>query len=374
MVETLEQPIIKSAPIKFERFQATQEAELQERIIAAKQKLGKKLVILGHHYQQESVYRHADYTGDSLKLSRFAAETDAQYIVFLGVHFMAEVADILSRPEQIAILPDLSAGCSMADMANLAKVERSRRELSKVLDFDATITPITYINSAADLKAFCGEHGGIVCTSTNATMIIEWGFKQREKVLFFPDQNLGRWSGHKMGIPLEQMPVWDPDQPMGGLTEEQIKNAKILLWKGHCAVHQMFREQNIINFRREHPEGLVISHPEAPFEVCVQSDYVGSTEYILKTVSDAPAGTRWLVGTELNLVNRLADQMKPQGKIVQFMSHVVCECSTMARIDPQHLAWTLENLGAGNVVNQIKVPEAEAKLARLTLERMLEAS
>ena len=374
MVETLEQPIIKSAPIKFERFQATQEAELQARIIAAKEKLGKKLVILGHHYQQESVYRHADYTGDSLKLSRFAAETDAQYIVFLGVHFMAEVADILSRPEQIAILPDLSAGCSMADMANLAKVERSRRELSKVLDFDATITPITYINSAADLKAFCGEHGGIVCTSTNATKIIEWGFKQREKVLFFPDQNLGRWSGHKMGIPLEQMPVWDPDQPMGGLTEEQIKNAKILLWKGHCAVHQMFREQNIINFRREHPEGLVISHPEAPFEVCVQSDYVGSTEYILKTVSDAPSGTRWLVGTELNLVNRLAEQMKPQGKIVQFMSHVVCECSTMARIDPQHLAWTLENLVEGNVVNQIKVPEAEAKLAKLTLERMLEAS
>ena len=374
MVETLEKPIIKSAPIKFERFQATQEAELQARIIAAKQKLGKKLVILGHHYQQESVYRHADYTGDSLKLSRFAAETDAQYIVFLGVHFMAEVADILSRPEQIAILPDLSAGCSMADMANLAKVERSRRELSKVLDFDATITPITYINSAADLKAFCGEHGGIVCTSTNATKIIEWGFKQREKVLFFPDQNLGRWSGHKMGIPLEQMPVWDPDQPMGGLTEEQIRSAKILLWKGHCAVHQMFREQNIINFRREHPEGLVISHPEAPFEVCVQSDYVGSTEYILKTVSDAPSGTRWLVGTELNLVNRLAEQMKPQGKIVQFMSHVVCECSTMARIDPQHLAWTLENLVEGNVVNQIKVPEAEAKLAKLTLERMLQAS
>ena len=262
----------------------------------------------------------------------------------------------------------------MADMANLAKVERSRRELSKVLDFDATITPITYINSAADLKAFCGEHGGIVCTSTNATKIIEWGFKQREKVLFFPDQNLGRWSGYKMGIPLEQMPVWDPDQPMGGLTEEQIRNAKILLWKGHCAVHQMFREQNIINFRREHPEGLVISHPEAPFEVCVQSDYVGSTEYILKTVSDAPAGTRWLVGTELNLVNRLAEKMKPEGKIVQFMSHVVCECSTMARIDPQHLAWTLENLVEGNVVNQIKVMPQEAALAKLTLDSMLAAS
>ncbi|SNR62162.1 quinolinate synthetase [Methylobacillus rhizosphaerae] len=375
-VETKERPAptVIAEPIKFERFQATQEAELQARIIAAKKKLGKKLVILGHHYQQESVYRHADYTGDSLKLSRFAAETDAEYIVFLGVHFMAEVADILSRPEQISILPDLSAGCSMADMANLAKVERSRRELSKILDFDATITPITYINSAADLKAFCGEHGGIVCTSTNATKIIEWGFRQREKVLFFPDQNLGRWSGYKMGIPLEQMPVWDPDLPMGGLTEEQIKNAKILLWKGHCAVHQMFREQNITRFRAEHPDGIVISHPESPFEVCLNSDYVGSTEYILKTVSDAPAGTHWLVGTELNLVNRLAEQMKPQGKVVQFMSHVICECSTMARIDPQHLAWTLENLAEGNVVNRIKVPEHEADLARLTLQRMLDAS
>jgi quinolinate synthase len=370
---TIEMPM-KAEPIKFERFQATKEAELQERIIAAKAKLGKRLVILGHHYQQESVYRHADYTGDSLKLSRYAGETDAEFIVFLGVHFMAEVADILSRPEQISILPDLSAGCSMADMANLAKVERSRRELSKVLDFDATITPVTYINSAADLKAFCGEHGGIVCTSTNAPKIIEWAFAQREKVLFFPDQNLGRWSGYKMGIPLEQMPVWDPDQPMGGLTEEQIKNAKILLWKGHCAVHQMFREQNITRFRAEHPDGFVISHPESPFEVCLNSDYVGSTEYILRTVSEAPAGTKWLVGTELNLVNRLAENMKSQGKLVQFMSHVICECSTMARIDPQHLAWTLENLAAGNVVNQIKVPEVEAKLAKLTLERMLAAS
>ena len=362
------------SPIKFERYQASNDEDLQARIVAAKAKLGKKLVILGHHYQQEGVYRHADFTGDSLKLSRFAAETDAQYIVFLGVHFMAEVADILSRPEQISILPDLSAGCSMADMANLAKVERSRRELSKVLDFDEKITPVTYINSAADLKAFCGEHGGIVCTSTNAPKILEWAFKQREKVLFFPDQNLGRWSGYKMEIPLDQMPVWDPDQPMGGLTEEQIKNAKILLWKGHCAVHQMFREQNITKFRAEHPDGLVISHPESPFEVCLNSDYVGSTEYILKTVSEAPAGSKWLVGTELNLVNRLAEQMKPEGKTVKFMSHVVCECSTMARIDPQHLAWTLENLVEGNVVNQIKVPLNEAKLAKLTLDRMLAAS
>ena len=365
---------MQTAAIKFERYQHSKDEECQERILAARAKLGDRLVILGHHYQQEGVYRHADYTGDSLKLSRYASEVDAEYIVFLGVHFMAEVADMLSRPDQIAILPDMAAGCSMADMANLAKVERSYRELNKVLNFDSEITPVTYINSAADLKAFCGEHGGIVCTSTNAPKILEWAFARREKVLFFPDQNLGRWSGYKMGIPLEQMPVWDPDQPMGGLTEEEIKNAKILLWKGHCAVHQMFRPQNIIKFRNEHPDGFVISHPESPFEVCLQSDYVGSTEYIIRTIKEAPSGTRWLVGTELNLVNRVAEQMKPEGKIVQFMSHVICECSTMARIDPQHLAWTLENLAEGNVVNQIKVPPHEAELAKLALDRMMEAS
>ena len=364
----------QAVPIQFNHFQSKKDDDCQARILAAREKLGKRLVILGHHYQHESVYRHADFSGDSLKLSKYCENLDAEFIVFLGVHFMAEVADILSRPNQVVILPDLAAGCSMADMANLAKVERSYRELNKVLDFDETITPVTYINSAADLKAFCGEHGGIVCTSTNAPKILEWSFKQREKVLFFPDQNLGRWSGHKMGIPLEEMPIWDPDQPQGGLTIEQIKNAKILLWKGHCAVHQMFRLQNIEQFRKEHPDGKVISHPEAPFEVCLHSDFVGSTEYILKTVTEAEPNTKWLVGTELNLVTRLAEQMKPQGKLVQFMSHVVCECSTMARIDPQHLAWCLENLVEGNIVNQITVPADEAKLAKLTLDRMLAAS
>lgn len=365
---------MQTATIQFEKFQAAQDDDCQARILAARKKLGKRLVILGHHYQHESVYRHADYSGDSLKLSKYCDSLDAEYIVFLGVHFMAEVADILSRPEQVVILPDLAAGCSMADMANLAKVERSYRELNKVLNFDETITPVTYINSAADLKAFCGEHGGIVCTSTNAPKILEWGFSQREKILFFPDQHLGRWSGYKMGIPLEQMPVWDPDLPMGGLTEQQIKEAKILLWKGHCSVHQMFRKQNIDQFRAQHPDGKVISHPETAFEVCINSDYVGSTEYILRTVSEAEPGTKWLVGTELNLVTRLAEEMKPQNKLVQFMSHVVCECSTMARIDPQHLAWCLENLAEGNIVNQIKVPEHEAKLAKLTLDRMLAVS
>lgn len=365
---------MQTASIKFEKFQAAQEDDLQQRIIAAKQKLGDRLVILGHHYQQEGVYRHADFTGDSLKLSRYAAESNAEFIVFLGVHFMAEVADILSRPDQIAILPDMAAGCSMADMANLSKVERCRRELSEHYDFDTTFTPVTYINSAADLKAFCGEHGGIVCTSSNAGKIAEWAFARREKVLFFPDQHLGRWTGYKMGIPLDKMVVWDPDLPLGGLTKEQIDDAKILLWKGHCSVHQMFRPQDILRFRNEHPEGKVIAHPECNFEVCNLSDYVGSTEYILRTVAESEPGTRWLVGTELNLVNRLAERMKPEGKIVRFMSSIVCECSTMARIDPQHLAWTLENLVEGNVVNRIHVSPQETEMAKLALDRMLEAS
>lgn len=365
---------MQTATITFDQFQSSKDEDCQARILAAREKLGDRLVILGHHYQHESVYRHADYAGDSLKLAKYCDDLDAEYIVFLGVHFMAEVADILSRPDQKVILPDLAAGCSMADMANLAKVERSYRELNKVLNFDEAITPITYINSAADLKAFCGEHGGIVCTSTNAPKILDWAFKQREKVFFFPDQNLGRWTGHKMGIPLEAMPVWDPDLPLGGLTEEEIKKAKVLLWKGHCAVHQMFRAQNIEQFRKEHPDGNVISHPESPFEVCLNSDFVGSTEYILNTVKAAEPGTKWLIGTELNLVTRLAEEMKPENKHVQFMSHVVCECSTMARIDPQHLAWCLENLVEGNIVNQITVPEDEAKLAKLTLDRMLAAS
>lgn len=365
---------MQAEAIAFENFDLLQNDVCTQRIIAAKAALGKRAVILAHHYQRADVYKHADLTGDSLKLSRLAAATDAQYLVFCGVHFMAEVADILSKPEQIVILPDLAAGCSMADMANLSKVERVWRELEEVLDPDATITPATYINSAADLKAFCGEHGGIVCTSSNAVKILQWCFSRREKVLFFPDQHLGRWSGHQLGIPLDEMPVWDFDEPLGGLTPEQIRKAKILLWKGHCSVHQMFQPQHILRFRNQYPDGLVISHPECSFEVCKNSDYVGSTEFIINTISAAQAGTRWLVGTELNLVNRIAEEFKPQGKIVQFMAPMVCMCSTMARIDPQHLAWALENLLAGKVVNQIKVPQAEAKLAKLALERMLEAS
>lgn len=360
--------------IKFEQYGSLQDEVCAQRIISAKNTLGKRTVILAHHYQRADIYRHADLTGDSLKLSYLAAQTEADYLIFCGVHFMAEVADILSSPEQTAILPDMAAGCSMADMANLSNVERAWRELKEILDPDEVITPVTYINSAADLKAFCGEHEGIVCTSSNAGKVLQWSFKQREKVLFFPDQHLGRWSGHQLGIPLEEMPVWDFDEPLGGLTPEQIKKARILLWKGHCSVHQMFQPQHILRFRNQYPDGIVISHPECSYEVCKASDYVGSTEYIIKTIAAAESGTRWLVGTELNLVSRITEEFKPQGKIVQFMSPMVCMCSTMARIDPQHLAWALENLVSGNVVNQIKIPQNEAKLAKLALDRMLKIS
>ncbi|MDV6348093.1 quinolinate synthase NadA [Nitrosomonas sp. Is35] len=359
---------------EFEQYDQLQDEICAQRIVSAKKALGKRAVILAHHYQRADVYRHADLTGDSLKLSHLAAQTDADYLVFCGVHFMAEVADMLSSSEQIAILPDMAAGCSMADMANLANVERAWRELAEILNPDEVITPVTYINSAADLKAFCGEHEGIVCTSSNAGKVLQWSFKQREKVLFFPDQHLGRWSGNQLGIPLDEMVVWNFDEPMGGLTPEQIKKAKILLWKGHCSVHQMFQPQHIIRFRNQHPDGIVISHPECSFEVCKASDYVGSTEYIIRTIAAAKSGTRWLVGTELNLVSRIAEEFKSQDKIVQFMSPMVCMCSTMARIDPQHLAWALENLVNGNVVNQIKVPEHEAKLAKVALDRMLSIS
>jgi quinolinate synthase len=365
---------MQSASINFDTFNQLQDDDCHERIRTARARLGKRAVLLCHHYQRADVYQYADLTGDSLKLSRLASQTDAEYIVFCGVHFMAEVADFMSKPEQKAILPDLGAGCSMADMANLAKVERCWRELGEVLAADELVTPVTYINSAADLKAFCGEHGGIVCTSSNAGAIAEWSFRQREKILFFPDQHLGRWTGYKMGIPLDEMMVWDPDLELGGLTPEQIRKAKLLLWKGHCSVHQMFQPAHILKFRNQHPDGLVIAHPECSFEVCRQSDFVGSTEHIVKTIKEAAPNTRWLVGTELNLVNRLAEEVKSEGKIVQFMATTVCMCSTMQRIDPQHLAWTLENLAEGHVVNQIKVPPHEAALARLALGRMLAVS
>jgi quinolinate synthase len=361
-----------AAALRINDFNDLDDAQCDARIVAAKRILGQRLVVLGHHYQRSEVYKHADLKGDSLRLAREAAETGAEFIAFCGVHFMAEVADIVTFGKRTVVLPDLAAGCQMADMANLIKVRKCWAELGTVLDPDQLVTPVTYINSAANLKAFCGEHGGIVCTSTNAPGVLKWAFGQRQKVLFFPDQHLGRWTAHKMGIALEQMVVWDFNQPMGGLTAEQIRAASVILWKGHCAVHQMFQPQHVDAFRKQHPDGVVISHPENRLEVCQRSDYVGSTEFILNTVREkARPGQHWLVGTELNLVNRLAEEMRPKGVTVQFMSPMVCMCSTMFRIDAQHLAWSLDNLVAGTVVNRIQVPEAVATPARLALDRML---
>ena len=361
-------------PLPLEDYALLDDAVCAERIRAAKAQLGDQCVVLGHHYQRDEVFAHADLTGDSLRLSREAAASGAKYIVFCGVHFMAEVADILSRPDQIAILPDLAAGCSMADMANRAAVEKAWEEISTVLDPDALITPVTYINSAADLKAFCGRHGGIVCTSSNARDILEWSFARREKVLFFPDQHLGRNTGYRMGIPLEAMVTWDFSKPLGGLTPEEIRNARMILWKGFCSVHQVFQPAHIDRFLEQHPDTKVIAHPECAFEICEKADVIGSTEFILKTVRASDPGTRWLVGTELNMVNRLADEMRPKGVEVHFMSPTVCMCSTMFRTDPQHLAWILENLVAGHIVNQISVPESVSAPAKLSLERMLEVA
>ncbi len=365
---------MNSSPIPIQNYALLDDAECDKRIIAAKQRLGSRCIILGHHYQRNEVFKHADISGDSLKLSREAAESEAEYIVFCGVHFMAEVADILSRPEQVAILPDMAAGCSMADMANQIKVQQCWDELSEVIDVESTVTPVTYINSAADLKAFCGRHDGIVCTSSNAEKILDWSFEKKRTVLFFPDQHLGRNTGYQMGIPLQHMVTWDFTQPLGGLTSQQIQEAKIILWKGYCSVHQAFKAEHIDAFLEKYPETKVIAHPEACFEVCQKADFIGSTENILKIVRDSEPGSRWLVATELNLVNRLNEECKTQDKQVHFMAPTLSMCSTMFRTDTQHLAWILENLVAGHVVNRVAVPETEATAARTALKNMLAAS
>lgn len=361
------------ATVNFSQFERVRDADCTARIAAAKARLAGRAVLLAHHYQRADVYCHADLTGDSLELSRLASQTDAEFIVFCGVHFMAEVADILSSDSQQVILPDLAAGCSLADMASLAKVQRAWDELAAALDTDPDelVTPITYINSTADLKAFCAEHGGTVCTSSNAEAVLNWAYAQRQKVLFFPDQHLGRWTARTMGIPPAERAVWDFSKPQGGLSVEEIRRAKIILWKGFCSVHQMFRPEHIHAYREQHPDALVISHPECCEEVCELSDYVGSTATIIKTIAAAKRGTRWLVGTELNLVQRIAEEFKSEDKVVRFMSPLVCMCSTMARIDPPHLAWSLESLAAGEVVNRISVPPATAELSRIALQRML---
>ncbi len=344
------------------------EQESYDRIQQAKQKLGDRLVILGHHYQRDDVICHADLTGDSFKLARMASERhEAEYIVFCGVHFMAESADILSADHQQVILPDLAAGCSMADMAQLEQVETAWEQLQEM--GLTSLMPITYMNSAANIKAFCGRHDGGVCTSSNAVPLFDWALDQREKLFFFPDEHLGRNTGVKFGIPLDQMVVWDPRQELGGNTEEQLKNARIILWRGFCSVHGRFLPRHVDERRAEYSGIKILVHPECRYEVVAKSDLNGSTEFIIKTVAEAPAGSKWAVGTELNLVNRLAK--RHTDKFVTLLAPDLCMCATMFRIAPENLLWSLENLIAGHVVNQIKVDEETARWARVALDRML---
>jgi quinolinate synthase len=343
--------------------------ELDSRIREAKADLGKRLVILGHHYQRDEVIRHADFTGDSFKLAQAAASRhEAEYIVFCGVHFMAESADILSAPHQQVVLPDLNAGCTMADMADIDQVEAAWDEVTEVVGDE--VLPVTYMNSTASLKAFVGRHGGAVCTSSNARAVLDWAFRIKPRVLFFPDQHLGRNTGYRMGIPLEAMRVWDPYEPRGGLDPEAIRSSRMLLWKGHCSVHNRFTPEMVDRRREQIPGVKVIVHPECRFEVAQKADSIGSTEGIIKTIEESPAGTRWAVGTELNLVNRLARRLAPEREVVS-LDDCFCVCSTMFRIDPPHLLWALESLREGRVVNRVKVPEQMAAEARVALDRML---
>jgi quinolinate synthase len=345
---------------------------MDERIAAARAKLGADVVILGHHYQRDEVIRFADFTGDSYKLSKVAAESDAKYMVFCGVHFMAETADILARPWQQVVLPDLNAGCSMADMAEIGQVEDCWESLGRATKGEVKIVPLTYMNSAANIKAFCGERGGLVCTSSSARGAFEWGFARGEKILFLPDQHLGRNTAYAMGIALAEMVVWDPYQINGGISPERLRAAKVILWKGHCSVHQRFLPEHVDRVRREHPETQVVVHPECRWEVCQKADALGSTERIISLIEDAPEGSSFAVGTEIHLVNRLAKRFAPLGKRVETLDESGCLCTTMYRISPQHLAWTLENLVEGRVVNRIRVDEEVKRWARVALDRMLE--
>jgi quinolinate synthase len=343
------------------------------RIAAAKQQLAGQAVILGHHYQRDEVIRFADYRGDSFRLAQVAAETDAQYIVYCGVHFMAESADILGREEQHVILPDLNAGCSMADMAEIGQVEDCWEQLVKLgitSDAGDQVTPMTYMNSTAAIKAFCGERGGVVCTSSNAAAAFKWAFGRTPKIFFLPDQHLGRNTAVRMGIPLTDMVVWDPFQIMGGNSPDRLRKARVILWKGHCSVHQRFLPEHVDNVRAKYPGIQVIVHPECRMEVCDKADFIGSTDQLIKRVAAAPVGTSFAVGTEIHLVNRLGKEHPD--KVVITLDDSGCLCTTMFRISPQHLAWALENLVEGNVVNEIKVDPKVHHWARVALDRMLE--
>lgn len=346
--------------------------DLVARARAAKEKLGDKVFILGHHYQRDEVIEFADVTGDSFKLAKdAAARPEAEYIVFCGVHFMAESADILTSDDQKVVLPDLAAGCSMADMATAEQVAECWDVLTEAGIAGATV-PVSYMNSSADIKAFTGKHGGTICTSSNAKKALEWAFEQGEKVLFLPDQHLGRNTAVRdMGMTLDDCVLYNPHKPNGGLTVEQLRNAKMILWRGHCSVHGRFSVDSVNDVRARIPGVNVLVHPECKHEVVAAADYVGSTEYIIKALEAAPAGSKWAIGTELNLVQRLANRFAAEDKEVVFLDKTVCFCSTMNRIDLPHLVWTLESLAEGNLVNRIQVDKETADFAKLALERML---
>ncbi len=371
-----------------ERYLRLSDDEMDARIAEARRKLGDRVVVLGHHYQRDEVIKFADYIGDSLKLARAAASRGtprqgsgqaAEFIVFCGVHFMAESADILRAPHQKVVLPDLAAGCSMADMAAPDQLDICWRELQEMgvrtdgLDRDgrAGLIPVTYINSSAAIKAFCGAHGGIVCTSTNAKAVMSWAWQRGEKLLMLPDQHLGRNTAYKMGVPLEEMVVWDPEEIWGGLEPDQAKNAKLILWKGFCSVHTRFTVAQIDAFRQKYPHGRVVAHPECTFDVVQAADESGSTESIVNTVKNSPPGSVWAVATEIHLVNRLSHDVAPDKTIVT-LDPFGCLCSTMFRVSPNHLLWIMEGLVEGTIHNQIVVPEPVRSHARLALDRMLD--
>jgi quinolinate synthase len=366
-------PLVEGEICSLDHYLAQPDDTMDARIASAREKLGANALILGHHYQRDEVIRFADFTGDSYKLSKAAAESNAKYMIFCGVHFMAETADILAHPWQQVILPDLNAGCSMADMAEIGQVEDCWESLERLsLTANANILPLTYMNSAAAIKAFCGERGGLVCTSSNAPAAFDWAFHRAGKILFLPDQHLGRNTAFAMGIPLSEMAVWDPWQINGGLTPDRLRAARVILWKGHCSVHQRFLPEHVDRVRREEPGMQVIVHPECRWEVCQKADALGSTERIIDLIERAPTGSSFAVGTEIHLVNRLAHRFRPLGKRVITLDDAGCLCTTMYRISPQHLAWSLENLIAGRVVNRIQVDSRVKHWARVALDRMLE--
>jgi len=362
-------PAILEQTRALEDYLVMSDEEMHERIELARKELGKRVVILGHHYQRDDVIRHADLTGDSYQLSVMASQTDAEFIVFCGVHFMAESADILGKPQQRVILPDLGAGCSMADMATIDQVEDAWEQLREIGILQNKVAPITYMNSSAAIKAFCGRNEGVVCTSSNAIPLFDIYLKEYDKMFFFPDQHLGRNTGAKFGIPLDKMVLWNPHEELGGNTEEALHNAKLILWRGHCSVHGRFKPWHADKVRKEIPGVTVLVHPECMREVVEMSDLDGSTSFIIKTVENSPAGSKFAIGTEVNLVNRL--QQRFPDKEIHLLAPDLCMCATMYRIAPQNLAWSLENLLDGNVVNEIVVDEETKHFAAIALERMI---